>query len=144
MASIAKDDPEIARARTLARVLDGYFVDPVVGLIAPGLGDVLTSLLGLYIVAIAARRRVSPLILARMLLNLGLDTALGAVPLVGDLFDFAYRANHRNVELLAGRVATGGRATARDWLAVAGAAAVLFAAVGLVVWGVAALVRAIA
>ena len=144
MASTANDDPEIARARTVARVLDGYFVDPVVGLIAPGLGDVLTSLLGLYIVGIAVRRRVSPLILARMLLNLGLDTAIGAVPLVGDLFDFAYRANHRNVELLSDRVATGGRATARDWLAVAGAAAVLVAAVGLVVWGITALVRAIA
>jgi hypothetical protein len=137
-------DPEIARARTLARVLDGYLVDPLIGLVLPGLGDVITSVLGLYVVSIAVRRRVSPLVIARMLLNLGLDAALGAIPVLGDIFDFGFRANHRNVALLTDRVATGGRASPRDWLAVAGAAAVFVAIVGLVGWGLVALVRAIA
>jgi hypothetical protein len=141
--SMPTEDPEIARVRTLARVLDGYFVDPLLGLVLPGVGDVLGSLLGLYAVVVAVRRRVSPLIIARMLLNLGLDAALGAVPILGDIFDFAFRANRRNVALLTDRVAGGGRATPRDWLAVAGAAAVFVAIIGLVGWGMVALVRAI-
>lgn len=141
---IATDDPEITRVRTLARVLDGYFVDPLLGLVLPGIGDVLGSVLGLYVVVVAVRRRVSPLVIARMLLNLGLDAALGAVPLLGDVFDFAFRANRRNLALLTDRVAAGGRATLRDWLAVGGAAAVFAAVVGLVGWGIVALVRAIA
>jgi hypothetical protein len=143
-APIATVDPEIARARTLARVLDGYLVDPLVGLVLPGAGDLITSLLGLYIVAIAVRRRMSPLIIARMLLNLGADAAIGAVPVLGDVFDFGFRANHRNVNLLTERVATGGRASARDWLAVVAAAAVFAGVVGLVCWGIVALVRALA
>jgi len=140
----ATSDRDIARARALARILDDYFVDPLIGLVLPGIGDVITSVLGLYIVAIALRRRVSPVVIARMLLNLGLDAAIGAVPLVGDVFDFGFRANRRNVALLTDRVATSGRATARDWLAVVAAAAGFVAIVGLVCWAVVALVRAIA
>lgn len=141
---MATSDPGIARARALARILDDYFVDPLIGLVLPGVGDVIMSVLGLYIVAIALRRRVSPVVIARMLLNLGLDAAIGAVPLVGDVFDFGFRANRRNVALLTDRVATGGRATARDWLAVVAAATGFVAIVGLVCWAIVALVRAIA
>ncbi len=141
---MATADPGIARAHALARILDDYFVDPLIGLVLPGVGDVIASVLGLYIVAIALRRRVSPLVIARMLLNLGLDAAIGAVPLVGDVFDFGFRANRRNVALLTDRVATGGRARARDWLAVVAAAAGFVAIVGLVCWAIVALVRAIA
>src|SRR4051812_14162655 len=83
----ARPDRDIERARTFARVLDDYFVDPLLGLVLPGAGDVLGSLLGLYVVMIAVRRRVSPLVIARMLLNLGLDTVAGAVPLLGDAID---------------------------------------------------------
>jgi hypothetical protein len=135
--------PEIARARTLARVLDHYLVDPLLGLVLPGAGDLIGSLLGLYLVAIAVRRRMSPVIVARMLLHLALDAVLGAIPVLGDLADFAYKANERNLALLVGRHETG-KPTARDWLAVAGALAVFAAAVGGVVYAIAALVRAIA
>jgi hypothetical protein len=141
---MATADPGIARARTLARILDDYFVDPLIGLVLPGIGDVITAVLGLYVVAIAVGRRVAPVIIARMLLNLGLDAAIGAVPLVGDVFDFGFRANRRNVALLTDRVATGGRAMARDWLAVVAAVAGFVAIIGLVCWAVVALVRAIA
>jgi len=134
--------PEIARARTLARVLDHYLVDPLLGLVLPGAGDLIGSLLGLYLVGIAVRRRMSPVIVARMLLHLALDAVLGAIPVLGDIADFAYKANERNLALLVGRHETG-KATARDWLAVAGAAAVFVAAVGGVVYAIAALVRAI-
>ena len=134
---------EISRARTLARVLDHYLVDPLLGLILPGAGDLIGALLGLYLVAIAVRRRMSPVVVARMLLNLALDAVLGAIPLIGDIADFAYKANQRNLALLVGRRTTG-RATARDWLAVGGAAAAFAAVIGLVIYALVALVRAIA
>jgi hypothetical protein len=134
--------PDIARARTLARVLDHYLLDPVLGLVLPGAGDLIGSLLGLYMVGIAVRRRMSPMVVARMLLNLAFDAAIGAIPLLGDIADFAFRANQRNLALLVDRRATG-RATVRDWLAVAGAFAAFVVAVGLVITGVVALVRAI-
>ena len=41
-------DAELERVRTLARVLDDYFVDPLIGLFMPGVGDVIGSLLGIY------------------------------------------------------------------------------------------------
>ncbi|HEX3480466.1 MAG TPA: DUF4112 domain-containing protein [Kofleriaceae bacterium] len=134
---------EIARARTLARVLDHYMVDPLLGLILPGAGDLIGSLLGLYLVVIAVRRRMSPVIVARMLLHLALDAVLGAIPLLGDIADFAYKANERNLALLVGRHETG-KATARDWLAVGGAVAVFAAVIGGVIYAITALIRAIA
>jgi hypothetical protein len=121
-------DREIQHARTLSKVLDHFLVDPILGLILPGAGDVAGSLMGLYTVGVALRRRMSPVIIARMLLNLAIDALMGVVPLLGDIADVAYQANQRNVKLLEQR-ATTGRATARDWLMVVGAALLFFAAV---------------
>jgi hypothetical protein len=137
-------DTELDRVRVLARVLDRYFVDPLIGLVVPGGGDVIGSLLGIYTVMLAARRNVSPVIIARMLMNLAGDAVVGFIPLVGDLFDFGFKANVRNVELLTQRVEShGGRATAKDWLMVIGAGLVYIAVMALVVWGIIALFRAI-
>jgi hypothetical protein len=136
------EDAEIARVRTLVRVLDHYLVDPLLGLILPGVGDLIGSLLGLYVVVIAARRRISPVIVARMLLNLALDAAIGAVPIAGDIADFAFKANAKNLALLEARHSTG-RATPRDWLAVLGAVAAFAAVIGLVSYALVSLVRAI-
>ena len=122
-------DREIERARTVARVLDHYLVDPIVGLILPGVGDIATSVAGLYTVGVAISRKLSAVVIARMLLNLALDALLGAVPLIGDLFDLAHRANTRNVALLEQRAVSGGRATARDWAMVMGAFTVFAAAI---------------
>ncbi len=138
-----RTDPQIERVRKLARVLDHKLVDPVMGLLLPGIGDVIGSLLGLYTVALAAKRKLSPVVIARMLLNLGLDAALGIIPVVGDLTDFAFKANERNVALLVDRGESGGRATRKDWLMVAGAALLFVAAVGLVVFLAGKLIHAI-
>jgi hypothetical protein len=135
--------PEIERVRKLTRVLDHYMVDPLLGLVLPGAGDLIGSVIGLYVVAIALRRRMSPVIIARMLLNLAIDAAIGVVPLVGDLADLAFKANEKNLELLVGHHATG-KATMRDWLAVGGAILAFVAVVGLVVYAVVAAVRALA
>jgi hypothetical protein len=136
-------DPELERARTLARVLDHYMIDPLIGLVLPGAGDLIGSVLGLYIVGIAVRRRVSPVVIARMLLNLAIDAAIGFVPLLGDVADVAFKANAKNLQLVADRHDTG-EATARDWIAVGGALLALIAVLGLATYAVIAVVRAIA
>jgi hypothetical protein len=134
--------PEVAQIRKLTRVLDHYLVDPLLGLVLPGAGDLIGSLLGLYVVAIAVRRRMSPMIVARMLLNLALDVALGLVPIVGDIADFVFKAHDKNLALL--ERGEHRKATAGDWLVVGGAALVFVAVIGLVIYGIVALVRAIA
>jgi len=137
----APPDAEVERARRLATILDRYFVDPILGFVIPGAGDVIGSVLGLYTVVLAVRRRVSPVIVARMLSNLAVDAALGIVPLVGDLFDLGHRAHTKNAVLLAERAEHGGRATARDWIAVIGAALAFVLAMGLAIYAAIALVR---
>lgn len=134
-------DTELDRLRTMAKVLDRYFVDPILGLVIPGGGDVLGSILGVYMVMIAARRKVSPVIIARMLMNLAADAVLGFIPFVGDLFDFGFKANQRNLKLLEDTSLHGGRATAKDWAMVVGAALAFIAVLALIVWGIVALLR---
>ena len=139
-----RTDPEVERVKKLAGVLDHYLVDPVIGLVLPGAGDMLGSLLGLYTVALAIRRKMSPVIVARMLMNLAIDAAIGIIPLVGDLADLGFKANQRNVALLAERTEQGGKATKKDWLAVVGAALVFGLAIGLSIYALVKIVTAIA
>ena len=98
-----------ARARALAKMLDAAIrvpgtgrtigLDPILGLV-PGLGDLAGAVLSGYIVLTAARLGAPKTVLAKMLLNLGTDTLVGSVPVLGDLFDVGFRANIRNSELL--------------------------------------------
>lgn len=137
-------DRELERVQTLARVLDHGLVDPLIGLLAPGIGDVIGSMLGLYAVFVAARRRMSPVVIARMLMNLALDMVIGIIPILGDAADFAFKANKRNVALLLDRSSIGGRATGRDWAIVIGAALVWVGLIALVIYGFVRLLHAIA
>jgi hypothetical protein len=99
----------IARIDRLATLLDTRFgipftkfrfgVDSLIGL-APGVGDVVTTALALYIVYEAHRLGVPKTVLARMLGNVAVDGLIGAVPVAGDLFDVMFRANRRNVGIL--------------------------------------------
>src|SRR5919112_6767794 len=101
-------DP-LARARTLARLLDSaakvpgtrirFGADAVLGLI-PGLGDVGGAALAGYLVILAQRLGVPRAVVLRMLANVAVDTLGGTVPLIGDLFDVAFKSNLRNVALL--------------------------------------------
>lgn len=75
-------------------------LDALLGWIVPGAGDAATGLATLAIFFVAIRMRVPNAILLRMLLNVGIDAAVGAVPLFGDLFDVFYRAADRNLALL--------------------------------------------
>lgn len=93
----------------LAHVLDRAFripgtdirigLDGIIGLI-PGVGDAAGAALSAVIVIAAVRAGASPSVLGRMVVNVAFDTVLGAIPVVGDLFDFAWKANVRNAALL--------------------------------------------
>ena len=99
----------IARLDALASLLDTAILIPgtnvrfgleaLIGLM-PGVGDMVTTLLSLYIVrearALGAPRRL----ILRMLGNVALDGVVGAVPFAGDVFDVMWRANRRNMALL--------------------------------------------
>lgn len=128
-AAPARTSTEVAvrRAEKLARLMDDAYLDPLVGLALPGAGDIITLVPSLYIVFVGWRNGVPKVVLARMLLNLALDTLAGSVPVVGDLFDAGYKANKRNAALLRERQGPeSGKAT--DWLKVGGALALFLGA----------------
>lgn len=136
-------DRELQQVQRFAKILDRYMVDPVVGLVLPGAGDVVGSLLGLYIVGMAVRRGVSGVVILRMLLNLVIDAGIGVIPVLGDIADALFKANEMNLRLLTERGAAGGKATARDWLIVGGLAVAAVASVGFAIWVVAAVIHAL-
>ena len=76
-----------------------FGLDFLLGLF-PGLGDAVTSVISLLIVHHAWQSGASKLTLARMLGNVGVDFLIGSVPLFGDLFDAAWKANRKNARLL--------------------------------------------
>jgi hypothetical protein len=105
---------DLERALTVAKWTDRRFIDPLVGLVLPGLGDVLGATAGLYIVAVAVRHHAPRALVARMLVNLSIDCLGGVIPVVGDLFDALNRANVRNVRLLQGHLSQATPSTAAD------------------------------
>jgi hypothetical protein len=128
-ASVPDDERALRAAETLARWLDDRFLDPLLGLLLPGLGDLLGSALGLYPVVLAWRRRAPKALIARMLLNLAADAAGGSIPIVGDVWDFFFRAHARNHALLRARLEAGeARGRWSDTLVVAAAIAALVVA----------------
>ena len=102
------DEAAVQRMRFVARLLDDSIrlpgtefkigLDPIVGLL-PVAGDAVAAALSGYIVLESARLGVSYLTLLRMLANVGVDFAVGSVPVVGDIFDVAWKANVRNLQL---------------------------------------------
>lgn len=104
-------DPASVRQRVEAmeKLLERMFVIPglnrPVGLdvildLIPGVGDIAGAALGAYIVWEARNLGMSRWQIARMSANVGVDTLIGAVPLVGDLFDLAFRSNSRNLKII--------------------------------------------
>jgi hypothetical protein len=104
-------DPEALRKRveTLEILLERSFVipginrqvglDAIVGLV-PVVGDVITAVMGAYIIWEARNLGMPKWKIWRMAGNLGVDTALGAIPLVGDAFDLFFRSNSRNLKII--------------------------------------------
>ena len=108
MHGVSRED-RIARIDALSRLFDTAFMvpgtnirfglDALIGLV-PGIGDLITTALSLYIVNEARALGAPSLLVVRMLANVALDGVVGAVPLFGDVFDVAFRANRRNLALL--------------------------------------------
>jgi hypothetical protein len=74
-------------------------LDPLLGLL-PGIGDTVGALLSSYILAEAARLGAPKLVLLKMAFNIVVEALAGALPVLGDFFDMAWKANQRNVQLL--------------------------------------------
>jgi len=93
-------------------------------LLVPVLGDIIPSLASALILIVGLKNyRVPRIVAARMILNTGLEAALGWIPILGDLFDLFYKADTRNVRLLqeyAGRGELGPRAVRQHWVFVVG------------------------
>jgi hypothetical protein len=99
----------IARIDALATLMDTAFVvpgtqfrfglDALIGLV-PGIGDAISTAISLFVVSEARALGAPTWLIARMIGNVALDGVVGAVPLVGDVFDVAFRANRRNMALL--------------------------------------------
>ena len=93
----------------LAKLMDAQFrvpgtnfrfgLDALIGLI-PGGGDLSTFAVSGYMLWIMAQNGASGYVLARMVLNVLLDTIIGSIPILGDLFDVVYKANMRNMRLM--------------------------------------------
>ncbi len=101
----------LARLRKLAWLLDGQFglpgtkfrfgVNSMLGL-SPVVGDVVLGAVSLYLVWEAKRLGAPNALLSKMLANVAIEVAGGSVPILGDLFDMAFKANLRNLDLLEG------------------------------------------
>lgn len=100
---------DLERLEKVARLMDDAVripilgvrvgLDPLLGLL-PGAGDVVGGVVSGWMVITAARMGASPATLLRMLVNLLVDSLLGAVPFLGDLFDIGFKANRRNLGIL--------------------------------------------
>lgn len=105
----ASVEERLVRLERLATLMDAALVvpgtnirfgaDAVIGLI-PGAGDLVSAAISSLIVLEARRMGAPGHLVARMVANIAIDGAVGTVPVLGDIFDFAFRANLRNVRLL--------------------------------------------
>ncbi|WP_440990098.1 DUF4112 domain-containing protein [Haloarchaeobius baliensis] len=101
--------PALRRTKRVAWLLDEairipvvgwrFGLDPILGLL-PFVGNLIPAVLSMYIVGEALLAGVKKRTIALMLVNVGLDVAMGSIPVVGDLFDATWKANVRNRKLL--------------------------------------------
>jgi uncharacterized protein DUF4112 len=120
----------IQLAERLAYWMDRRYVDPILGLVLPGAGDAIGAGIGLLGIYAAFKLRAHPIVIARMLLNLAVDSLLGSIPVLGVAIDFVFRANTRNLELLRQRDDLRA-ARASDYVMVGGAALLFVLALAL-------------
>jgi hypothetical protein len=101
--------PPLEHLRTVSRLLDSAFsipgtryrfgLDALIGLV-PGLGDAVGAIFSGYLILQASRVGAPRSVLARMIANVAIDTVVGWVPVLGDLFDVGWKANTRNLAIL--------------------------------------------
>ena len=133
---------ELKSVELLSRLMDSQFqipgtrfrfgLDPLIGLI-PGLGDFTGLLVSGYMILICARNGASGFLLARMTLNILIDALVGAIPLIGDLFDFTYKANNRNLKLMQQHYVEG-RYKGGAWKVVVPILIIIFIVIAALAW----------
>jgi hypothetical protein len=138
-----RDSAALDGARLLARLLDEAVeipgtswrigIDPIVGLV-PGIGDLVSAILSTWILLVGVRLGAPGSVVARMALNVAIDTLVGAIPIGGDLFDFAWKSNVKNVRLLEGWLARPGPTRRTSGAAVAGVALGMLLVAGAVIY----------
>jgi hypothetical protein len=111
--------------RRVSQLLDSAFVvpgttyrvglDPILGLV-PGLGDLVSPLFTIGMLWQARELALPRVVQLRMIFNVAIDSLVGAIPLVGDLFDFAWKANTKNMALLERYAQEERPASTGDWL----------------------------
>jgi len=110
---------------SLSRYLDDWIKIPIVGWrfgldalvgLVPNVGDTLTSFASFYILIAGVRYGVPKITLLRMAFNIGLDYVVGVIPFVGDAFDFVWKANKRNMDLIRTRATGKDKGTTSDYL----------------------------
>jgi hypothetical protein len=136
----------LAALRRVAELMDSAFVlpgtayriglDPIIGLV-PWVGDLASPLFTVALLWQARDVRIPKVVLGRMIVNAAVDAIIGAIPLAGDLFDFGWKANQRNMALLERHAYEEHRPTAGDWAFVIATMLIVIAmaAVPLVVVG---------
>ncbi len=92
-----------------------FGLDGIVGFI-PGIGDILGGIASSIIILAAWVRGVPKITLTRMVVNVAIETVVGAVPVLGNLFDIGWKANRRNYALLTGSLAEPAEVARRSWL----------------------------
>lgn len=109
MDSKAQNNRTLNHLDALAQVMDAQFrvpgtsmrfgLDAIIGLI-PGVGDVSGMVVSGYIILVLAANGASGYVIARITFNALIDAAIGSIPVAGDIFDFAFKANQRNMKLV--------------------------------------------
>ena len=97
----------VTAVRALARLLDSEFkifgfrfgLDPLLGLI-PGIGDIISTSISIYVIYVARKVGVPENKLMQMWRNVIIDFVIGFVPFVGDIGDFAFKANQKNIQII--------------------------------------------
>lgn len=110
----------------------GFGLDGLLGLLFPAVGDAVGAVASVSLLVLAFQMRVPKVVLARMVVNVAIDALTGMIPLLGDLFDFAWRANKKNLVLIEQfRGQPERRATPGDYVFVGLAISVALGAVAL-------------
>jgi hypothetical protein len=137
-----RNQGSIKNLDSLAKLMDSQFripgtnirfgLDALIGLV-PGAGDFASFLISGYMIMLMAKNGASGFVIARMGLNIFIDALIGSIPVLGDIFDVAFRANQRNMKLMHQHFVEG-RHRGSAWKVIIPVLFILFLLVGALIW----------
>ncbi|WP_309641888.1 DUF4112 domain-containing protein [Flavobacterium sp.] len=142
MESKIQKNATIRNLDSLAKLMDSQFkipgtqikfgLDALIGLI-PGVGDFAGFLVSGYMIAVLASNGASGFVIARISFNIVIDALIGSIPILGDIFDVAFKANERNMKLIHEHYLDG-RHQGGAWKVVVPVLILLFLLIGTIAW----------